>query len=90
VREMVETKIKAAELIGKVIISEETGKKFGNVGNVEFVAESGELLSITVDSPTKYINELNLKPDEKGKITIPFAAVKSVGDFVVISESELV
>jgi sporulation protein YlmC with PRC-barrel domain len=87
---MVETKVRAAEIMGKIIISEETGKKFGNVGNVEFVSESGELLNIIVDGPTKYVNELNLKPDEKGRIVIPFAAVKSVGDFVVISESELV
>lgn len=87
---MVESKVRAADVLGKIIISEETGKKFGNVGNIEFVSESGELLNIIVDGPTKYVNELNLKPDEKGRVTIPFAAVKSIGDFVVISESELV
>ncbi|MDI6807333.1 MAG: PRC-barrel domain-containing protein [Candidatus Aenigmarchaeota archaeon] len=87
---MVEEKIKAAEMVGKVIISEETGKKFGNVGNVDFVVESGELLNITVENPSKYIDELNLKADEKGRTVIPFAAVRSIGDFVVISESELV
>jgi len=87
---MAETKIRAADLIGKTVISEETGRKFGIVSNVDFVAESGELLNIVVEQPTKYLADLNLKADDSGKNLIPFSAVKSVGDFIVISESELI
>ena len=87
---MVETKIRAADIVGRTIISEETGRKFGIVSNIDFVTESGELLNIVVEQPTKHLSDLNLKTDEKGKLLIPFSAVKSVGDFIIVSESELI
>jgi len=87
---MVETRVRVGDIIGKHIIIEETGRKVGVVDNVEFVAESGELLNIIVAQPTKYLKELNPKVDDKGRIVIPFTAVKSIGDFVIVSESELV
>jgi sporulation protein YlmC with PRC-barrel domain len=83
-------KVKAADIIGKPIISEETGKKFGIVGNVNFVTESGELLNIVVEQPTKNLLDLNLKMDDSGRVLIPFSAVKSAGDYVIVSESELI
>ena len=85
-----ETRIRAADVIGKTIISEETGRKFGVVGNIEFVAESGELLNLVVEQPTKHLLDFNLKTNEKGNILIPFSAVKSIGDYVIVSENELV
>ena len=87
---MGESRIRAGDVVGKVIISEETGRKFGVVTNVDFVTESGELMNIIVDQPTKHITELNLKADERGRMLIPFSSVKSIGDFVIISESELI
>ena len=87
---MVDTRVRANEIIGKPIVSEETGRKFGVVANIDFVTESGELLNIVVEQPTKPLIDLNLKTDEKGRYLIPFTAVKSVGDFVIVSESELV
>ena len=87
---MGESRIRAGDVVGKTIISEETGRKFGVVTNVDFVTESGELMNIVVDQPTKHITELNLKNDEKGRMLIPFSSVKSIGDFVIISESELI
>ncbi len=87
---MAEMKVRAAEIVGKTIISEETGRKFGVVSNVDFITESGELLNIIVEQPTKHVNDLNLKSDEKGRLLIPFSAVKSIGDFVIISENELI
>jgi len=87
---MPESKVRAADVVGKTIISEETGRKFGIVSNVDFVTESGELLNIIVEQPTRYIQDLNPKSDDRGRLLIPFSAVKSVGDFVVVSESELI
>ncbi len=87
---MVEDKVRARNVVGKVVISEETGKKYGMVSNVDFITESGELLNIIVDSATKPLRDLNLKTDERGRILIPFSAVKSIGDFVIVSENELV
>jgi len=87
---MVETRIRAKDVVKKTIISEETGRKFGVVGNIDFITESGELLNIIVENPTSHLKELNLKGDEKGRLLIPFSAVKSIGDFVIVSENELI
>lgn len=87
---MVETRVRAADIVGKTIISEETGRKFGVVSNIDFITESGELLNVIVEQPTKHLSDLNLKSDETGRLLIPFSAVKSIGDFVIVSENELV
>ena len=87
---MVETRIRAGDVVGKTIVSEETGRKFGVVSNVDFVTESGELLNLIVDQPTRHLADLNLKSDESGKLLIPFSSVKSIGDFVIVSENELI
>ena len=87
---MAENKIRAGDVVGKTIVSEETGRKFGVVTNVDFVTDSGELMNIVVDQPTKHLSELNLKSDDRGRLLIPFSSVKSIGDFVIISENELI
>jgi len=83
------TRIRGKEMIGKIIVGE-AGRKYGVVGDIDFITESGELLNIIVSKPTKHLEELNLKKDEQGRILIPFTAVKSVGDFVIISETDLI
>ncbi len=87
---MVDSRIRAADIVGRTIISEETGRKFGIVSNIDFITESGELLNVIVDQPTKHLNDLDLKTTERGKVMIPFSAVKSIGDFVIVSENELI
>ncbi len=78
------------DLLGKVIVSEETGRKFGIVGDINFIAESGELLNLVLVEPTKHIGDLNLEKDDNNRLMVPFSSVKSVGDFVIISEKEIV
>jgi sporulation protein YlmC with PRC-barrel domain len=87
---MAESRIRAADIVGKTLISEETGRKFGVVSNIDFITESGELLNIVVEQPTKHLSDLNLKTDDRGKVMVPFSAVKSIGDFVIVSENELI
>lgn len=87
---MAEARVRAADIVGKTIISEETGRKFGTVSNIDFITESGELLNLVVENPSKHLSDLSLKEDEKGRTLIPFNSVKSVGDFVIISENELI
>jgi len=82
--------VKAKELIGKTIVSEESGRRFGIVGDVNFITESGELMNIVIAEPTKQAAELKLSEDEKGRLLIPFSAVKSVGDFIIIAEKVIV
>jgi sporulation protein YlmC with PRC-barrel domain len=82
--------VKAKELVGKTIVSEESGRKFGVVGDVNFITESGELMNIVIAEPTKQVVDLKLSEDEKGRLLIPFSAVKSVGDFIIIAEKDIV
>ena len=82
-------KANTKEMLGKTIVSEE-GRRFGVVGDVAFITESGELMNIVVAEPTRQTGELGLSEDDRGRMMIPFSAVKSVGDFVIISEKDLV
>lgn len=78
------------DIIGKVIVSEETGRKFGVVGDMNFVAESGELLNLVLVEPTKHLGDLSIERDDQNRPLVPFSSVRSVGDFVIISEKEIV
>ncbi len=77
-------------MVGKVIVSGESGRKFGVVGDVNFITESGELMSLLIAEPTKSALDMNLAEDESGRLQIPFSAVRSVGEFVIISEKDIV
>jgi sporulation protein YlmC with PRC-barrel domain len=78
------------DIIGKTVVSEETGRKFGIVGDLSFIVESGELLNIVLEAPTKSVEQVNLETNDKGNFLIPFSTVKSVGDFVIVSEKEII
>ncbi|MEM7819531.1 MAG: PRC-barrel domain-containing protein [Candidatus Aenigmatarchaeota archaeon] len=83
-------KSRGKDVIGKIVVSEETGRKFGVVGDINFIADSGELLNIVLVEPTKHVSDLTLEKDENNRFLIPFSSVKSIGDFVIISEKEIV
>lgn len=83
-------KVRGRDLIGKVVVSEETGRKFGVVGDVSFIAESGELMNIVMVEPTKHVSDLQLAQDDRGRVMVPFSAVRSVGDFIIIAEKDIV
>ena len=85
-----EERVRSKRLIGKILISEETGKKFGVVGDIDYVTESGELINLALTETTAHTNTLSLQQDNKGRLLVPFSAVKSVGDFVIVSEKEIV
>lgn len=84
-----EERCKSKKLIGKILISEETGKKFGTIGDIDYVVESGELLNLVLTEPTAHSSTMNLQEDENKRVLVPFSAVKSVGDFVIVSEKEI-
>lgn len=76
------------QLIGKIVVTK-TGKKFGEVGDIIFETNSGELIHLVLSSPTPYIQKLELETDKDGGILIPFSAVIAIGDFMVISEEDI-
>lgn len=81
--------VRAHELVGRTIVSEETGRKFGEVGDMSFISETGELMNMLLIKPTKHTTDLQLQQDDAGRFLIPFSAIKSVGDFVIVSEKEI-
>jgi sporulation protein YlmC with PRC-barrel domain len=87
---MAEQKVRGSDLVGKIVVSEETGRKFGIVGDVSFIIESGELMNIIMVEPTKHVQDLQMAADDKGRIMVPFSAVRSVGDFIIIAEKDIV
>ncbi len=87
---MAEERVRSRDLVGKILISEESGKKFGVVGDLDYIVESGELINLVLVQPTKHASELNLQEDDKGRTLVPFSAVKSVGDFVIVSEKDII
>ena len=84
------SKASTRDMIGKIIVSEETGRRFGTVGDVAFITESGELMNIIVKEPTKSASDVGLHENSDGQISIPFSAVKSIGDFIIIAEKDIV
>ena len=77
------------QLIGKTVVSK-TGKRFGEVGDIIFETKSGELIHVVLKSPTQYTEKLELEKSKAGELLIPFSAVIAMGDFLVISEEDIV
>ena len=77
------------DLIGKTVVSK-TGKRFGEVGDIIFEVRSGELIHLVLKNPTAYTEKLELEKDKEGSILIPFSAVIAVGDYMVVSEEDIV
>ena len=77
------------QLIGKTIVSK-TGKRFGEIGDIICETRSGELIHMVLVRPTAYTEKLELEKDKEGNLLIPFSAVIAIGDFMVISEEDLV
>ena len=76
-------------LLGKTVVSK-SGKRFGEVGDIIFETKSGELIHLVLKNPTGYTEKLELEKNKEGQILIPFSAVIALGDFLVISEEDIV
>jgi len=77
------------DLIGKTVVSK-TGKRFGEVGDIVFEVRSGELIHMVLKSPTPYTEKLELEKDKEGNLLIPFSAVIAIGDYMVVSEEDII
>jgi len=87
---MVEEEKKVSkDLIGKTVVSK-TGKRFGEVGDIIFETRSGELIHMLLINPTSYTDKLELEKDKDGHILVPFSAVMAIGDYMVISEEDII
>ena len=82
-------RIEGSALIGRIVVSDK-GRKLGEVADLIFDTKSGEILHIILKNPTGYVEKLNLERTKEGYYLVPFSAVRSIGDFIIISEEELV
>jgi len=83
-----EDKKYSKQLLGRTVVTK-SGKRFGEVGNITFESRTGELIHLVLKSPTSYTEGLELERDPHGDLLIPFSSVIAVGDFVVVSEEDI-
>ncbi len=83
-------KPRGTQLVGKTIVSEEHGKKYGEVEDISFVEDTGELMNLLITDTTDHIDDVKLQEDRKGRNILPFSAVRSIGDFVIVSEDDII
>ena len=76
-------------LLGKMIVTKE-GKRLGFVKDMTFETSSGELINIVVKDPTPYTKNLNLEKTSTNELLIPFNSIIAIGDFLVVSEEDLI
>ena len=75
-------------LLGKQIVTKE-GKKLGVVKDITFEARTGELIHIILRDLTIYTSNLSLERTKDREALIPHNSVIAVGDFIVVSEEDL-
>ncbi len=76
-------------LLGKMIVTKE-GKRLGFVKDVTFETRSGELISLVVKDATPYTRNLNLEKTSSNDLLVPYSAIIAIGDFVIVSEEDLI
>lgn len=77
------------EIIGKLTVTKE-GKRLGIVKDITFETRTGELIQVVIKDPTPYTKNLNLERTKENELLIPYNAIIAIGDFVVVSEEDLV
>ncbi|MFT4311163.1 MAG: PRC-barrel domain-containing protein [Candidatus Woesearchaeota archaeon] len=77
------------QLIGKTVVSK-SGRTFGEVGDLIFETNSGELIHIVLDNPTANAKKLELEKTKQGDALIPFSAVIAMGDYLVVAEEDII
>lgn len=75
-------------LLGKQVVTKE-GKKLGIVKDITFETRTGELIHVVLKDLTTYTANLSLERTKDKEAMIPFNSVIAVGDFIVVSEEDL-
>ena len=86
---MAEERRYSKQILGKTVVSK-AGKRFGEVGNIIFESRTGEILHLALRNPTHLADNLDLEKDNEGNLLIPHSSVIAIGDFVVVSEEDII
>ena len=76
-------------LLGKNVVTKE-GKRLGTIKDVAFETRTGELIHLVLKDLTAYTSNLSLEHTQNKEALIPYNTIMAIGDFVVISEEDLV
>ncbi|MFH1803101.1 MAG: PRC-barrel domain-containing protein [archaeon] len=76
------------DIISKLVVTKE-GKRLGLVKDVTFETNTGELIQLLIKDPTPYTRNLNLEVSGGKEVLLPYNSIIAVGDFVVVSEEDL-
>jgi len=76
------------EILGKAVVTKE-GRRLGAVKDITFETRAGELIHLVLKDSTPYSNQLNLEKSPQGEILLPYNSIIAIGDFVVVSEEDL-
>jgi sporulation protein YlmC with PRC-barrel domain len=76
-------------IVGKMIVTKE-GKRLGFVKDISFETKSGELINLVVKDATPYTKNLNLERTNSSELLIPYNSIIAIGDFVIVSEEDLI
>lgn len=77
------------QITNKLVVTKE-GKRLGLVKDVTFESKTGELLQILLKESTAYTKNLNLEVTSGKEVVVPYNSIIAIGDFVVVSEEDLV
>jgi sporulation protein YlmC with PRC-barrel domain len=86
---MQENKNIFSTLIGKMIVTKE-GKRLGFLKDITFETKSGELVNLIVKEATPYTKNLNLERTNSNELLISYSAIIAIGDFIIVSEEDLI
>ncbi len=75
-------------LLGKQVVTKE-GKKLGLVKDITFESRTGELIHVVLKDLTTYTANLSLERTQDKEALVPYNSVIAVGDFIVVSEEDL-
>ena len=76
-------------LLGKQVVTKE-GKHLGIVRDITFETKTGELIHLVLTKLTPHTASLSLERTKEKEALIPYNAVIAIGDFIVVSEEDLV
>ena len=76
------------DVLGKLVVTRE-GKRLGIAKDINFETNTGELIQLVLKDSTPYTRNLNLEVSMGKEVLVPYSAIIAVGDFVVVSEEDL-
>ena len=77
------------DVAGKMVVTKE-GKRLGMAKDITFETRTGELIQLVLKEPTRFAQTLQLEKSKDKEILVPYNSIIAIGDFVVVSEEDLV